>query len=412
MWDGKKTVATRIFYDSLEIISKLTTYKSLSARKRLLSSIPPEDNFWFEAHHGLSHFTPWPIRFVLDEQKHAATVRYEDIPNVLRMIIDGMLDGSLGEKGLTRAVTALSLRCDAYEWEYWFKPVLTKSLRLPVTISVFNEYAPEHLKVPGMPVAPQIDISGVNSMPAEFYVEPLIVSETQKVLWFLNKDGVTSYLEDGTHMSFSVNVLFEHIMEKSPDVDLILFGYMESEGITLTDLHDRTLFLEGGRSQMPLNKRYEALRYIAEMLEQSGIMDHVFVYPVEAHLCKLDDPKTTREAFNTIVQQGFPGVVLRHDHGPRVIVHPTRKSVMTCTDITEGDGKLAGVAEYVVGTGTLSRKKFTSPVFSGLTFDARRTILQGKAEHIGQKFEVLSCGLGPDGKLVFPVFQKWRTKDD
>ena len=400
----------------IEIIDKLEGYKSLSAQKRLLGSLAPDDNFWFEAHHGLSHFHPWPMRFVLDEQKHSGQVKYANIPNVLRMIIDGILDGSLGEKGLPRAVTALSLRARPDEWEKWFEPVLSKSLVLPVDVTTFNEYAPEHLKVPGMPVAPQIDIMGVSTMSPEFYVEPIL--EGEHLFWFLRRDGVTCYHADGTRWDTGLNYLFEQIVAQSgDDVDLVLEAYTEDEVITLADIHNATLFIERGHdpwhsTAMPMEKRYEAIRAISEMLEQTGVMTRHYVTPIEAHLCKLDDPTTTREAFNTFIQQGFPGVILRRDHGPQVVVRPTKKSVLTCTDITEGEGKLASGAEYVVGSGTMARKKFTSPVFSGLTFEARRTILQEKAKYVGQKFEVVSCGLGPDGKLVFPVFQKWRMNDE
>lgn len=387
----------------IEIVRKLEGYKSLTSQKKLLAGIPPEDNFWFEAHHGLSHFTPYPIRFVLQEQKHAGLVDYASIPNVLRMILTSMFDGTLDEKTLPQAITALSLRARPDEWREWFEPVLTKSLTLPVDVTTFNHYAPEVLRVPGLPVAPQMDISGVNSMPAEFYLEPLI--EGEHVLWFLENDGVSSYLADGTRWEHYSNRMFEDIIHDKLPVSLVLEGYMEDESITLVDINNRTLFMEGGKNHMQLRQRYEALREIEAMLETFPISTFM---AVESHLCKLSDATTTREAFNTIMQQGYSGAVLRHDHGPRVIVKPTRKSVLTCSMITAGSGKYEGAAEYIVGDGTMNRKRFSSPVFSGLTFDERKTILENRNDYIGKKYEVVSCGIGQDNKLLFPVFKQWR----
>lgn len=394
-----------------DIVLKLRSYKSLAGRKRLLASIPPDDNFWFEAHHGLSHFTRWPVPFILEEQtKHSGQVMYSDAPNVLRKIITGMMEGTLSESTFPKAVMALSLRCHPYEWEYWFHPVLTKSLRLPITVSVFNEYAPEEYRVPGLSATPSIPIMDAKSMPAAFYVEPLL--EGNRVFWFLLESEVHCYLEDGTAWDHSSSDLFRRLLSSSKtDPNIVLEGSMENESIILTDIHDARVFLEGGKNQTPLSQRYDALRSMEEMIAEQY---EVNIWAVESHLCKLDNPNTTREAFNTITQQGYPGVVLRHPEGPgggmRVLVHPKRKSTLTCKDIAEGKDKYAGVAEYIIGTGTMNRKKFTSPVFSGLTFEDRKTILQDKASVIGQKFDVLSCGLGADGKLIFPVFKQWRRK--
>lgn len=105
-----------------EIIGHLYRFKSLSGQKKFLRKLSADDNFWFEAHHGLSHFTSYPYSFVLQDQKHAGQVTYSQAPNVLRKILDGMLSGALNEAQFSQAIRALSLRCHADEWEEWYEP--------------------------------------------------------------------------------------------------------------------------------------------------------------------------------------------------------------------------------------------------------------------------------------------------
>lgn len=398
----------------LQIIQKLRDYQSLTAQKRFLSNIPVDSTFWFEAHHGLSHFTPYPYQFVVQEQKHSGQVAYKDAPNVMTMILKGMIDGSLRELDFGKAVYALSVRARPDEWENWYEPVLTKRLRLPVANEVFNQYAPADLRVPGFPVANGIPITEMQAMPQEFFMEPLITGDYERVLWFLHNGEVRSFLTDGTEWDHFTNKLFhDFLLVGSEDASLVIEGFMEENSITLTDINDVTMFLTGGRTPMPMDSRYEALEGIREIMERNDVPN---IWCTEHHRCLLDTPQTTREAFNTIIQQGYEGAVMRHNEpgygvdATRVVVHPTKKSILTCTKLLNArpETKYAGGVEYVVGKGTLSRKKFESPVFSGLTFDDRMTILQERDQYLGRKFEVLSCGLGPDGKLVFPIIKKWR----
>ncbi len=398
----------------LQIIRKLADYRSLTAQKRFLSKIPADSTFWFEAHHGLSHFTPYPYRFVMQEQKHTGQVDYESAPKVLTMILEGMLDGSLREMDFGKAVYALSVRARPDEWEAWYEPVLTKRLRLPITNEVFNEYAPEHLRVPAFPVIYGIPITEMQAMPQDFYMEPLITGDYERIFWFLHNDEVRSFLADGTEWDHFTNKLFyDLLMTGSEDASFVIEGFMEENSITLTDINDVTMFLADGRNPMPLNQRYQALEGIQQIMERHEVNN---IWCTEYHPCRLDSAKTTREAFNTIIQQGYEGAVMRHNEpgygrdATRVVVHPTKKSVLTCTKLlnAKDDTKYAGGVEYVVGKGTINRQKFESPVFSGLTFDDRMTILQERERYLGRKFEVLSCGLGPDGKLVFPIIKKWR----
>lgn len=398
-----------------QIFSKLASYKSLAARRRLLASIPESNNFWFEAYHGLNHLEPYPYRFVLQQTKHQDRVDYRSAPNVLRMILDGMLSASLDQNSFIEAVTALSVQSRGDEWDIWFGPVLSKALRLPVSVSIFNEYAPEKYRVPPMPAEGMTPITRIASMPTEFYMEPLF-EDAQRVFWFLEQNEVRGFLSDSTQWINWTNQTLAEVLNPSQEpIDLVLEGYMEESTTTLVDIGDGRVFRAGGPNAMPLAKRYEALKAIEAMLANAGVSN---IFAVESHRCSLEHPDQTREHFNTIVQQGYNGALLRHDQAAygrdlmRVAVMPTKKSILTCTAIQEGrpGTRYQGAAEYIIGKGTISRKKFTSPVFSGLTFEQRKTILEEKSQHMGRRFEVLSCGLGADNRLIFPVFIQWRNK--
>jgi len=398
-----------------QIFNKLASYKSLAARRRLLARIPKSDNFWFEAYHGLNRLEPYPYRFVLQQTRHRDRVDYRSAPNVLRMILEGMLSGQLDQNSFIQAVTALSVGAREDEWETWFGPILSQKLRLPVPVSVFNEYAPEAYRVPRLPAEGMTPIAQVTSMPTEFYIEPFF-DGGQRVFWFLGQTEVQGFLDDSTEwINWTSEALAQILNSNQEPVDLVLEGYVEENTITLVDIGEGRAFKAGGPNVMPLEKRYEALKAIEAMLANSGISN---ILAVEAHSCSLKRPDKTREHFNTIVQQGYNGALLRHDQAAygrnamRVAVVPTKKSILTCTQICPGrpETRYENVAEYIVGKGTMNKKKFTSPVFSGLTFGQRKTILEEKSQHVGRKFEVLSCGLGTDDRLVFPVFIQWRKK--
>lgn len=245
-------------------------------------------------------------------------------------------------------------------------------------------------------------------------MEPLITGDYERVLWFLHNGEVRSFLADGTEWDHFTNKLFHDLLlVGSEDASLVIEGFMEENSITLTDINDVTMFMADGRNPMPLEGRYEALEGIHQVMERNHVTN---IWCAEHHHCRIDDAQTTREAFNTIIQQGYEGAVMRHNEpgygrdATRIIVHPTKKSVLTCTKLLNArpGTKYEEGIEYVVGKGTMNRQKFVTPVFSGLTFDDRMTILKERDSYLGRKFEVFSCGLGPDGKLIFPIIKKWR----
>ena len=374
-------------------------------QRKILTAVAPDHEFWFGCYHGLRQFHSFVTSLVvLDPEQFGQGVP----PGVFAKIIYGMESGKLGD-AVVDALTAFSHACLKDEWELWYKPILEKKLIPPFTTSLFNELCPEELQVTTFAAPELTPVRHDSTIPKLFYLEPHF-PDKKRVYLFLKNRTMHMYLPDGTPVpAKGISKYLKYFAKR----DGIVFEgyYVEGEDFIVRDvfLWDQMFGEPTGTAE----ERNEVMQKMYQFMQEK---EYPGMDVIERYECSLDEPKDTRESLALLFQQGYTSVVIRGkgleflDENSNVLVEPTKKSVLTCIDITEGeaDTQYAGRAEYICGSGAIGRKKFESSVFHGLTFDERGTCFKQRDKLKGRKFEVLSCGLAPDGKLLFPIFQHWR----
>ena len=320
---------------------------------------------------------------------------------VFAKILDGMMTGVLDEVATVNAISAFSSHCTEEEWTSWYRPVLEKRLRIPVTITEFNKAAPKEYRIEGVPtLSSLVPVAQAKGLPQKFVLEPY--RDAQRLLVMLQQGKSWVFLEDGTPVHRMLPTVFERFATED---GAILELYEEKETLVARDLMLWSQFLE----EVPCPPVDIRLQVLERMLAGQDAVEMV-----DYQVC--DGSSIVRDDIQAIFQSGYPGVIFRamecgywHEHA-NILVHPKRKSVLTCTRIDEAEegSKYEGRTEYVWGKGRMNNKTFESPVFHGLTFAERETILQERDERIGRKFDVLSCGLDSNNKLIFPVLQRWK----
>lgn len=272
-------------------------------------------------------------------------------------------------------------------------------MRLPLTLTQFNKHCPPEYRVTGNPSLAQIErIEETKGLPSQFVLEAHTGS--QRLLVLLRTDRTLVFLEDGT----PVHRMLPNVLNRfSTDEGVVLELVEADEGLYARDV----LLWDQFRKESPCPPVEVRLNVLERMLAGQ---DAVSMVEYILH----ENTDGVRDDIALFFESGYEGVIFRPlgityfaDHS-NILVNPKRRSVLTCTQITEGTGKYAGRAEYVHGRGTMNRKKFETPVFHGLTFSTRESILRGIDDYTGRKFVVRSCGLGEDGMLLFPVFQEWK----
>ena len=364
----------------------------------MLKSIPASSEFWIAAHHGLRHLEPYPVDYALRDP-------YQFGPGVpegtFAKILDGMVSGALDEVSSVQAISAFSNYCTEEEWTSWYRPVLEKRLRISTTITEFNKVAPKEYRVTDAPTLPVLEsVAQAGGLPEASVIEPYSAGERLLVLL----QGKTTYvfLEDGT----PAHRMLPQVIDRFRSNDTVV--------LELIDDHDKLyardiLLWDQYTNKSPCPSVDRRLAILQEMLAGQDALE------VVEHFYH-DGTTNPREDIATALQCGFPGLVFRSTNigllkdNRSILVHPKRKSVMTCTRIEEGEGKYTGVVEYLWGTGRMNKQGFESPVFHGLTFQSREQILPMRDEFIGRKFDVVSCGLDPNGKLIFPIFKQWKEQ--
>jgi hypothetical protein len=374
-------------------------------RGKYLKDIRPEHEFWYGCYHGLRQFAPYVTRFVVGDPEHYGP----GVPaGVFAKIIDGMESGKLGE-AVADALTAFSSVCIEPEWLEWYRPVLEKNLFPPFTVADFNKYCPTELQIRNFEEPKFAQVGKNTRISQQFFVEPFYPDKRQ-VLLFLRGRKMRMYLHDGTPVKHKG--LSKHIKFFATSDGAVFDGY-HNEGDDTMIVRD-VLLWEQITGQMPVSgsteERVTALRSMYQMMVTK---EYPGMEAIEMYDCNSEDPSTTRENFGLLFQQGHNSVIIRgkgltyFEDNANIVVHPTKRSILTCTKVTKGEegSKYEGKVEYLHGSGTLNKKKFETP---GLKFSDRESLLQD-GEPAGRKFAVLSCGLAKDGKLMFPIFQEWRN---
>ncbi len=360
-----------------------------------LAKIDPDHEFWVAAYHGLQPLVPYPVGFSLrDPQQYGSGV-----PNgVFTKILTGMLTGKLDEVATVNAITAFSAYCTEEEWTEWYRPVLDKRLRLPCTVTEFNKTCPKEYRIEGNPtLSGLVPVAQAKGLPQKYLLEPH--RDAQRLLVLMQRRRTWVFLEDGTPVHRMLPKVFERFTTED---GVMLEVYEENEKYIARDV----LLWGQFAGEIPCPPVDVRLSVLERMLDGQNAVEMV----------EYTNPDDPREDIAAWYQAGYHGVIFRaldcdyHHKHANILIHPKRKSVLTVTRIDQGsdDEKYADRAEFVWGKGRMNRKNFNSPVFHGLTFADRKTILQERDEHIGRKFEVLSCGLDSGDRLIFPILQRWK----
>jgi hypothetical protein len=360
-----------------------------------LSSIDPDHEFWIAAHHGLQPLISFPVGFALRDPKQYGT----GVPvGVFTKILNGMLDGSLDEVTTVTAISAFAAYCTEEEWTQWYRPVLDKKLRLSCTVTAFNKACPKEYRIESNPtLSPLVPVAKANGLPQKCFLEPH--RDAQRLLILMQRRKAWVFLEDGTPVHRMLPKVFDRF---STDDGVFLEVYEENNAYIARDIMLWSQFV-GEAPCPPVDVR---LSVLSRMLEGQDVVEVV----------EYTESKDPREDIAAWYQAGFDGVIFRameceyHHEYANILVHPKRKSVLTVTKIDQGedDEKYADRVEFIWGKGRMNNKSFDSPVFHGLTFADRKIILEHRDEYIGRKFEVLSCGLDSNKRLIFPILTRWK----
>lgn len=387
-----------------EIFKKLKSQKTEKSVFKVLSSIPDENEFWLCAHYALLPFTPWKVKLSFTNP----TTYGDGVPaGIFTKIIEGMETELLSPTDTVYALSKFSQACSKDEWTKWYLPTLERTLILPFSVETFNKVCPDRFSVDRewapVPVRP---VTAIKQLPREFYIEPLIHEEY--TYWFCDVNNVRAFYSDGREFLHTISDELKGVTNKL-NMGIVLVGYIDDDVLVLTDVFPTDEVLHCDSNSLKFKVRREILENIVGRLQQGDTnIDIIESYPVDRR-----DIQAVMNEMNLIMQQGFDGVLFRDSNQgceyPDILVHPTVKSIITCTGISTGTGYYADKAEFISGRGVLKKKKIQINAFMGLTLNEREQYLKNMDSLIGDRFEILSCGLRQNSdEILFPIFKKWR----
>jgi len=387
-----------------EIFKKLKSQKTEKSVLKVLSSIPDENEFWLCAHYALLPFTSWKVKLSFTNP----TTYGDGVPvGIFAKIIEGMETELLSPTDTVYAFSKFSQACSKDEWTKWYLPTFERTLILPFSAETFNKVCPERFVVERewapIPVRP---VTAIKQLPREFYIEPLIHEEY--TYWFCDGNNVRAFYSDGREFLHTIADELRGVTNRL-NMGIVLVGYIDDDILVLTDVFPTDEVLHCDNNSLKFKVRREILENIVGRLQQGDTnIDIIESYPADGR-----DIQAVMNEMNLIMQQGFDGVLFRDSNQgceyPDILVHPTVKSVITCTSISPGTGHYADKAEFISGRGVLQKKKIQINAFMGLTLNEREQYLKNMDSLIGDRFEILSCGLRRDSdEILFPIFKKWR----
>lgn len=313
-------------------------------------------------------------------------------PQVFDQIVKGIIDNRITGDRLADAVQALSKTCREEEWLFWYKRILQGELDVPIDLATFNQYCPDQFQIPPPALNIPKPIKAAADLPSRFFLQPDYADE--RVFWLIdsthNPIEIRCYDSKFRRVRNSPNeeILIE--FARSQPMDVVLFGHQTRRGFVTTDILTREQFTaESG--VYPFHHRLMALA----KLELPTVQMSPFLTP-------RDSDQFFKE-FDLILQQGFDGAIIRDLDAryafrvqPDLLVKPSIKSLLTCTEVKPGVGLRA--------ESMTAKKMVTANIRLGLTSMVWNDISELS---VGRRLEVLSCGQ-KDGELLLPVFQKWR----
>ncbi len=388
-----------------EIFKTLRSKRTEKAMLDVLKTVPDGNEFWLCAHYALLPFGEWKVKLSFTNPEYYGAGVPEGI---FTKIIEGMEAGKLSPEETVYAFSKFSQACSKTEWKEWYLPTLERRLVLPFGADLFNMVCPEKYWVTREwePVPHRL-ITASKKLPREFFIEP--IHQKPLTYWFCDDTDVRTFNHDGTEFFHKISEELGGIT-KGLHTGLVLVGYIDNDILVLSDVFPTDEMLRcDGPTSLKFKVRQELLENIVGKLDSSNI-DIIESYP-----CERSDEEGTRNEINLLFQQGHDGILIRDANGgcdyPDILVHPTIKSVITCTEIEPGAGYYADKAEFISGRGVLQKKKIQINAFFGLTLSEREQYLKNSDDFIGSRFEILSCGMRQNSnEVLFPVFKQWRNK--
>ena len=368
-------------------------------------SVPQDSSFWFEVHEGLNSFISLPVKIKFEDPEQYG----EGVPDgVFEQIIRGIRSKELSPDTFLFALSKFSEKCTEDEWKRWYRPILEKRIRFPFVVSEWNDMCPEEYQIQGFELSKYSFLSEEFTIPQSYTIEPYEEqSPNDRFLWFVDSEGISLKTSYGELVEAPETELLLPLTQQLPE-PIVLDSYCRNGLWTFTDFILKRQF-DGEAHMTPWHKRYAVLHQMfTVMIEPLGSCFNL----IDVMAGELGD-NTIRDGIGLLFEQGYTAFAFRDVNSnftmDRIVVSPSKRNVLTCTDITpfpENSGRNQ-FAEYIHGTGRASKKKFETPVFFGLDMNFREELLENKDDLIGRKFIVHSCGLGPDDKLLFPVFVDW-----
>ncbi len=392
----------------LEVLKKLRKLRTPKTRKNFLAKLPDDHPFWYCAQHVIDVYKVcFPFLIDIEDPHHYGQGAPADV--FVRILASGETQ-LLDAYAMHKAVKAFSKKCTEEEWTEFYKPLLEGELFIPLSVVDFQEVAPKEYGFSRAPM--RFDFQRTENLTRAVFpraIEPY--PDAQRAFWYMG-ETVAAFLPDGTRIVHPLMEKTRGVYEKTR-MRLVLDLYMESEEIiTVRDVFFVETFFNGvGNVALTLKDREEGLNQIVSVLWDIGITG---ADVIERYHVKDDDSiQTIRSNAQVFFEQGYNGVVMVERSGLilqdiPVLTLPTKKNVVTCLDIISGADEFENKTEYIIYRGMVGGKKVTGQIHYGLTWEQRDTYFKDRDNLIGKRLEILSCGTNEDGRIIMPVFQKWR----
>lgn len=371
--------------------------------RTLLDNIGLDHPFWVGAETALNRHPPFFVPFALsDPRRYGSGLPTHAFETFLRLYKERRLTPD----DAATAIEKLSEACQPREWREWYKPILSGTLRLNVSLQLYNEIAPVSRMVSETMIStPRLHRS--LNIPSFYRLQP--VYSKHRVVWANipvgKKTFVRAYGADGVLYPWSA-------LEKEMGArvsGLVFESYVVGNRVVLSDVvtwpeymfqktsapfEDRRAILEGlFRTQFSTSK----MLTLAEC-EEAG-----------------PDPE---DAMGLLIEQGFDSIVIRN---PRAVYKHTSDSgtkffdeildheftfTMKVIEIVAGDpgSKYEGTTRYIIAEGDNHQAR----IFLGLTRKARDLAWSNRDKLIGAELIVAGSAY-TDAGLVAPVFKQWKT---
>ena len=393
----------------VEVLNKLRSLKTARSRQTFLKKLSPEHEFWYGAVYAVDVFRAcFPVYDAKDPETYG-----KGVPDgIFRRIMD--LATEPNSSRFVHALTEFSKKCTEEEWTQWYGPIVRGTMVLPLSPRELEEAKPStvHGPIPYIEKTKDVSFIPIQNISLEkgfhpYSLEPFY--EIPRALLFVGQNPVAFDPGTGQRIDHPILKRFKEMYSKIL-INVILDVYLESEEIIIVrDVISKDNFFNGIGSNLDMEYRDDALRQMVHGMNESGFCG---VEMIERHYSVDGDSSYVRSQAELFIEQGFNGFVFTNEASPipkniPLVVHQTKKNVLTCIDIVSGEDEYAGKVEYLVGRGTHSKKRFVQKIYYGLNWEQRDTYFRDRDQLIGKRFEVLSCGFGHK-MLIMPIFQQWR----